>query len=414
MCVTAVLSLSPSAVWADAKSVETAINDYGNKGLKATASGDIVTVTGAEAGAKTLLSLDISGVKVVWNATLSGDFKAAASKSALLIVSGDGSFSVSPGGVIFNEASAETAAVEVRGKAALTVNGTVRAVGSNATAIYSKQGVVTVEKGGKVQSPRGSAIRTYDHGGIYSGPSTVTLRDTAGLVGETALVEASGRYVSTFYGDVLMDSDRVFSSRDQRPLIVIANDAELTLTRNAHFTEEEGVDMRIEKNGALTSDGAIVIGGSLENEGWIVNSGQFTSKRMFRNKGAFANEGTFINDYTLTNEKGGKIVNSGQFTNKRTFNNKGELVNVETVTNDGTLVNEGTIDTSNGKIVNNGVLDNTRGTIVGGKNIHNQGKGDVRYPHKDGGGCDAGLGLAGLAALAGAGLFGCSRRKKDK
>jgi hypothetical protein len=306
-----------------------------------------------------------------------------------------------------------------------------------------------------VQSPNGSAIRTYEHGGIYSGPSTVTLNDTVGLVGEVAFVNTDDRYISTFYGDAVIDSDRIFSSRDKMPLIVVADNAELTLTRGAHFTEEAGVEMRIAKKGTLISEGTTVIGGLLENEGWIINtgrftsklfnnkgeftnegtfindetlvnekggrvlsSGQFTNKRSFDNKGELvnlgtaANEGTFINDYTFVNEKGGKLVNSGQFTNKRTFNNKGELVNLGTVTNDGTLVNEGKIDTINGKIVNNGFLDNTRGTIEGGKNIHNQGQGRVRSPYKDSdGGCDTGLGLAGLAAFIGAGLFGCSRRK---
>jgi hypothetical protein len=415
MYVTAVLSLAPSAVWADAASVAAAIDAYGNKGLKAAVSGDAVTVTGAEAGAKTPLSLDITGVNVVWNATLSGDFNAAASKSALLIVSGGGSFNVSPSGVIFSDAPAETAAVELRDKAALTVNGTVKAAGSNATAIYSKQGAVTVEKGGKVQSPRGSAIRTYDHGGIDSGLSTVTLNDKAGLAGEVALVEASGRYVSTFYGVAAMDFDRVYSSRDMRPLIVVAEDAELTLTRSAHFTEEPEVDMYVRNRGTLISDGTVVIGGLLENEGQIVNRGQFTNKRRFNNKGEFVNEGTFVNDYTLANESGGRVVNSGQFTNTRTFENKGEFVNLETAANDGTLINEGRIDTIDGKIVNNGFLDNSRGKIDGGSNIQNRGQGRIRNPRKDDdGGCDAGLGLAGLAALAGAGIFGCSMRRKDK
>jgi hypothetical protein len=283
---------------------------------------------------------------------------------------------VSPGGVIFNDAPAGSAAVELRNGAALAVGGTVRAAGNRASAIYSKSGSVTVETGGKVQSPRGAAIRTYDHGGIYSGPSTVTLKDKTGLAGETALVE-NGRYVSTFYGDAEMDFSSVFSSagRNRRPLIVIAEKAELTLTSNAYFTEEADVDMEIRKGGILFSDGTVTVKGYLLNEG--------------------------------------VIASSRQFTNDGTFHNKGEFINTGTLTNNGTLTNEGTLDTTNGKIVNNGLLDNSRGKIEGGKNILNRGK-IVNLHSGGGGGCSTGPGLAGLAAFIGAGIPVCSRRKKDK
>ncbi|MDR2174774.1 MAG: hypothetical protein LBO82_02405 [Synergistaceae bacterium] len=370
LCAAAVPFFFASAAWADAKNVAAAIHAYASGDLRAVPAGNRVTVTGTKAGAKTPLSLDITGVTVVWNAALSGNFRAARPGSALVLLSGRGNFDVSPSGVIFNDASADIAAVELRNGAALSVGGTVGATGSRASAIYSRHGGITVEKGGKVQAPRGAAIRTYAHAGDRPELSSVTLKDTAGLVGEAAVVK-DGRRVSTFYGSTVIDSGTVFDTAfsdgaDKRPLLVIAEKAEVALTRSARFTEGEGVDMKIEKGGSLLSGGTVTLRGTLQNDGEISNSGTFVNKGMFANRGTIVNTGTIVNDETLENA--------------------------------------GTLDTEKGKIVNNGVIDNARGKIKGTKNI--SGRGKIIAPYRDGGGCSAGLGLAGLAASAGAGMLG--------
>ncbi|MDR1623068.1 MAG: hypothetical protein LBS00_11900, partial [Synergistaceae bacterium] len=369
LCATVMPSFFPSMSWADAKSVAAAINAYEDGELEAVPSGSIVTVTGTETNATTALNLDITGVTVIWNATLTGHYKAVAPQSALVLVSGKGNFNVS--GVIFNDTLFDTAAVEVRNGAALAVKGMVKAEGKGASAIYSKHGRIKVEKGGKVQSPQGLAIGIYAGEGDSSELSAVTLEDTTGLVGEVALVE-DGRYVSTFYGTTTIDYDMNAIDRGKdkkRSLLVIAEKAEVLVTHNAHFTVGANVDMEIKKGSILLSGGTVTLEGTLKNEGAISNSG------------------TFVNKGTLTN--------------------KGTMVNTGSITNDGKLVNEGIFDTMMGKVVNNGLIDNTRGKIDGEKNI--TGRGDM-VDSRNGGGCNMGLGFMGFIASLGAGARGYLRR----
>jgi hypothetical protein len=368
-------SLFTSAAWADADSVADSIDDYSDGELDAVSSGNRVTVTGAMLHAKTPLVLDITGVTVVWNATLTGSFKAADPGSALMIVSGGGTFEVSPNGSIHNDASFDIATIELRNGAALVVRGTVGASGDYASAIHAKHGRVTVERGGTVRSPQGVAITAYSHEKDRPDLSSVTLKDTAGITGEVTLLKGN-KHVSTFYGSVKVGYDIGIGydgkDKSKRPLIVVAEGAELILTRSARFEGGPGVDVEIEKGGTLISAGRVILGGTLQNAG--------------------------------------EIANSGTFTNKGTITNSGEIVNTGAFVNDGTLINKGTLDTTEGTVANSGRIDNIHGRIDGRKNIG--GRGTVIDPHSDGG-CDAGLGFAGLAALLGAGVFTTLRRSPE-
>ncbi|MDR1377222.1 MAG: hypothetical protein LBJ22_06895, partial [Synergistaceae bacterium] len=197
-----VFCLLTSAAWADASSVAAVINRQ--EGLEAVADGDTVTVTGMAANVLTSLDLDVSGVNVIWNATLTGDFKEADSEDALLLVSGAGGFVISPGAVVSNDAAFNVAAVKVTGSAELTVKGTVYAEGDYALAIYSEHGTITVEEGAKVQAPRGFAIATYEDDGDQVGNSVINLKDKTGIAGIVTDME-NGKYTAAFYGDMIID-----------------------------------------------------------------------------------------------------------------------------------------------------------------------------------------------------------------
>jgi hypothetical protein len=373
MCTAfAVPALFASRAWANANSVAASIEAYGHGALRAVSDGNIVTVSGRKTGARTPLNLDITGVSVIWGAELAGDFRDAESGSALVSLTGKGSFEVASYGSIFNSARLDVSAIEVSSDTALVVRGQVRATGDDALAISAKRGTITVEKGGKVHSSRGVAITTVANKSVRPEHSSVTLKDETGIVGKVEIVH-DDRYVATFFGDVTVDSEiRVFHEpTDERfPALVVSKGAKVTLTRNARFQGGVDIDVDVLAEGSLFIDGPINFRGLLMNEG--------------------------------------AIFNSGAFINRGTFGNKGKFINTGTITNDGTVVNEGTLDTDKGKLINSGVINNIHGKIFGKNNI--SGKGNIlEHRKKKHGGCDAGAGFAGLAVLA-AGLFGSRRR----
>jgi filamentous hemagglutinin family protein len=377
MCAAfAVPALFASRAWADVDTVVASIDAYEGGALKAVPSGNSVTVTGVKTNARTPLELDITGVSVVWGATLSGDSRQAVPGNALLVVGGKGNFEVAQNGTIFNETLPRHSAVEVKGDAAFTVKGIVGAAGSNAVAIAARRGTITVEKGGQVRSPRGVAITTIVSKEDRPELSSVALKDKSGITGEVEFVKDGG-YISTYYGDVTVDFvieiDFATSVTEKFPLLVVANGAKLTLTPKARFREGAGMDMAVEKGAALSTVGDMTFNGFLTNEGTISNSGKFANMGIFENKGRFVNTGT--------------------------------------LTNVGKLRNDGTIVTTEGKIANEGSIDNTKGKIEGRKNI--TGKGEIiesNSRHHKHGGCETGLGLTGLAALLGAGILKARRR----
>ena len=160
----------------NASDLAAAINGWGHGGtansFKASASGNVVTVTGSVTGAVHGLMLDIdSGVTVEWRGVLEGRSNSASASDAFIIIwlKGGGVFKVASGGDI-----------SIRG--------------GHCAAIAANPGgtVIEVESGGSVSAPDANSTAILADG--FSSAVTVNVRGKVSAGGTDSIaISASGR-----------------------------------------------------------------------------------------------------------------------------------------------------------------------------------------------------------------------------
>jgi hypothetical protein len=396
--VMAAVFLAGSA-WAGETQVLNAINTYG--GLSAIGDGyGNITVTGSRTGATVGLELgNISGLTINWEAQLIGDpsvYNSAPNINydfdLITMTGSNGTFNIRPSAVL-----------KITGDVNVNTDREMRLIHVK----YPASNIVVNVNGGILETlmPKGNAIdewNSYKNTTIAADLPCLNVNINGGTISTSDGIVASG-YVTVGSGASAHLTGLVVKRKTgvvYDPAVVSAG--ALEFYGNCKFTVllyDDGEDwfapgllFKIMPGAELTLDAG---------NGWVVqNTWKLENHGTLNILGTLINEGKCINDYVINNYSG------------------------HTLDNRGTLVNNGIINTkATGKITNTGSIDNTSGTInntEGGtfqsvqtaSEMGGTVNGEVQPLNSNsssgGGGCNAGLGVAGLL------LAGWAALKKRK
>ncbi|MDR1768590.1 MAG: hypothetical protein LBR32_09235 [Propionibacteriaceae bacterium] len=296
--------------------------------LSATASGEVVTVTGAAAVSSPITLAIPQGVTLEWRATLG-----ATAKGTLLSVSG-------PGKLLIGDSKQEGSpglAASVDGSTAIVSAGApVQFDGGSltvaGTAIKANGQVPVTISGGSIMVD-GAAGAT---GVASDGPVAMTGGELAATGGEATAFASSPGGVAITGGTVNAANGKLFARNGSDPKLVIDGDILVVAESGQTLADVTLVRGMVRAGSNRTVAGAYTMSADLANYGVLAVLPKATlsvpHEMFLDNYGALSNQGTILVDGQLTN--GGAIDTSGKIT----------------VTDTGTWVDYGTI-TGSGKIV---------------------------------------------------------------
>jgi Synergist-CTERM protein sorting domain-containing protein len=443
VCVlTGLVWLFAGCAWGDETSVKQAVTDYNTSNstsLTAEALGSTVTIAGTANNVTSTLKLgDISGLTIVWEATLTATLTEstnewmgdAGDRNLILIKAqannGDGEFIVSGGKIALldpfakdrdpdttyqyqsSNRSAWPRMINLPDVEVVVEDGEIELTTAHGSAFTNRDGNGgTIEiNGGTISVPYGEITGDYSINDV-----TLGLDAASGLTGVYSY-EAGSRYCSFVYNDVTMlTKDGSQGDGEGQLDMVIEQGGILTFTYpvTGHFgtdcvtTVKSGGVLVVEEGAVYTLDGNLIVepGGRLVIRGTLIVTGIVIIKggTIHTQETADANNGV-LNIY-------GTLINLNEITNDGTINNfsGNTLDNQEKLTNNGAIYNHAKGKITNiGDIENNGTIDNTAGgTFESVQTASEMGgaiNGGVKPIGPDspssGGGCNTGFGLFGL------------------